>query len=256
MPFGFLPLLAVLLCTAPEPPGFGSVADLERFLFELEENGLADPVRQAFLTEKSGVLIGLAAKLGPEYALRVAKEIPYPEFREPYHALARYLDLHGPWQKQDAKDQEGWWSGYGAPPDDSYCSEVAKLLSANLLWNQVHYCRQLLTGEAKPKTVVPEGNAPPWHLDQPPVRTVWLHTDVLYGVADAAIGFRFGAALRRRVGEEGNLLLRESELDGAAELEKQPPNRDLAAVALAKVLLRSFEAIHRRHFEALTAPRP
>ena len=69
---------------------------------------MAEPVRQVFLIEKSGALVALAAKLGPAYALRVATEIPHPEFREPYRRLARYLDLFGPCQKEDAKGQEGW----------------------------------------------------------------------------------------------------------------------------------------------------
>ncbi len=238
------------ILTAEDTPKFESSAELERFLFSLEENGVPKSINAAFRID--GQLVTMAAKFGPAYASRIASVIQYPEFRQPYADLAAYLDWFGPCQKEQMKTTEGWWSAYGDPPAGPYCSEVTKLVAANLLWGQVHYCRQLITGEAKPKQPVKNGSGPSWRLDEPPVQTVWLHSEVLYAMADAAIRFQFAESLKNHA-EGAEQKVREACLGAAAELEKKPPSRELVALELAKVLVRGFEAIHLRHFEALKA---
>src|SRR5260370_39009758 len=101
----------------------------------------------------------------------MAAKIEDPEFRPPYRDLAKYLDMFGPCRKQQARGVAGWWLDYPESPGEAYCFEVAKLLASNMLWSQVHYCRQLMAGDAKRR------------LDKPPVQTEWLKTEALYAVA-------------------------------------------------------------------------
>src|SRR6266700_3809669 len=109
-----------------------------------------------------------------------------------------------------------------------------------MLWSQVHYCRQLLTGEVKPKFVTSYREGPPWRLDEAPVKTEWLKAEVLYDIADAAVRFTFQKSLRNHA---GTLAAREHRvrqdcLEAAAELEKASPSRELIALAIGKVLVR------------------
>lgn len=219
-------------------------------------------MKVAFRLDNPGVLVTAAAKAGPGYAARVAATIEYPEFRQPYADLAKYLDLFGPCQKAQQSGTEGWWSGYPDHPDEAQCREAAKLILANMLWSQIHFCRQLTTGEAKPKLGPAPEKAPPYRLDEPPVKTHWLNAESLYTLADAAVAFRFQGSLRKRAtAPDVHPNLRDALLEAAAELEREPGSRELIALALAKVIVRDFETVHLRHLDAVrskgkTAARP
>jgi len=223
--------------------------DLEAFLFPAEENAITDSVRALFRLDKAGVLVTQAAKLGPEYALNVASTIPYSEFRQPYRDLARYLDLFGPCQKAQAEGVEGWWSKYQKPSPDGLCSEAVKLLAANLLWSQVHYCRQLVLGEAEPKLGGPY-KPRPWHLDEPPVKTDWLKADAFYSLADAVSRLGFATTIAAHCASAASTM-RTDCLEVTSEFSKPAKDRDLSALALGKLLLRRYEELHLRHLEKL-----
>ncbi|MBM3775082.1 MAG: hypothetical protein FJW37_07930 [Acidobacteria bacterium] len=202
---------------------------------------------------EAGGLVTVAASLGPGYASAVAARQPDPEFKRGYRDLARYLDLFGPCQKRQMGTTQGWWSSYPDPQGKALCTEATKLVFGSALRNQVHYCRQLVTGEAKPKTAVPEGKGPPWRLDEPPVKTHWLKPAVFYALADSAITFRFQESLRKHAAIEGSRResVREACRQAAAELEREPPSRELVALALGKLLIHNWEALHLDHLERL-----
>jgi len=251
---GLLVLTLFPLLAADTPTyKFDTPADLEVFVFPTDQDKIADSVKSAFTLDHAGNLVTAAAKLGPAYASKVAASIQYPEFREPYRDLAEYLDLFGPCQKKQSGETTGWWSSYGESPGEAYCSEIVKLVFGNMLWSQIHYCRQLLTGEAKPKFVTSYREGPPWRLDEPPVKTEWLKADVLYAIADAAVRFEFQKSLRKHAETlaAGETRLRQDCLEAAAELEKETPSRELIALAIGKVLVRNYESSHLRHLEAL-----
>ena len=245
--------LSPLLAADTPTPKFDTPADLEAFVFPTDQDKIADSVKSAFTLDHAGNLVTAAAKLGPAYASKVAATIQYPEFREPYRDLAKYLDLFGPCQKKQSGETTGWWSSYGESTRDGYCSEVVKLVFGNMLWSQVHYCRQLLTGEARPKFSTSHREGPPWRLDEPPVKTEWLKTDVLYALADTAVRFTFQKSLRKHAEtlDAHEDRLRQDCLEAAAELEKENPSRELIALAIGKVLVRNYESSHVRHLEAL-----
>jgi hypothetical protein len=241
-----------LLAADTPAPKFDTPADLEAFVFPTDQDKIADSVKSAFTLDHAGNLVTAAAKLGPAYASNVAATIQYPEFREPYRDLAKYLDMFGPCQKKQSGETAGWWSSYGESPGEAYCSEVVKLVFGNMLWSQIHYCRQLLTGEAKPKFVTSYREGPPWKLDEPPVKTAWLKTDVLYAMADAAVRFAFQKSLRKHAEalKASEDRLRQDCLEAATELEKENQSRELIALAIGKVLVRNYESSHLRHLEA------
>ena len=262
-------LLACPALFAADAPSlkFETPADLESFVFPFDQDKVADSVKSAFKLDHAGTLVGLATKMGPAYASQVAATVQYPEFREPYRDLAKYLELFGPCQKKQAGENTGWWSGYGESPGEAWCSEALKLVFGNLLWSQVHYCRQLVSGEVKPKFSTSYRDGPPWRLDEPPVETEWLRPDALYAIADAAIRFAFQKSLRSHAEklDAREERLRRDSLEAAVELEKEPPNRELVALAMGKVLIRNYESSHLRHLELLreksrkpdpTTPRP
>src|SRR5882724_1201205 len=259
--------LSHLLAADAPAPKFDTAADLEAFVFPADQDKIADSVKSAFAMNHAGSLVTAAAKLGPAYASKVAATINYPEFREPYRDLAKYLDLFGPCQKKQSGETTGWWSSYGESPGEAWCTEVIKLVFGNMLWSQVHYCRQLLTGEVKPKFITSYREGPPWRLDESPVKTEWLMVDVLYAIADAAVRFTFQKSLRKHAEmlDAREYRVRQDCLEAATELEKESPSRELIALAIGKVLIRNYESSHLRHLDTLreknqkpdpTIPRP
>lgn len=247
--------IALLCCTAlADLPQFKTPADLEEFVFPTDDDKLTGQLDALFEMRQAGRMITMASKLGPEYALRAAQVMqPYPEFERHYRDLAKYMESFGPCQKQQMKAEEGWWSGYSEAVPEGYCTEITKMVAAQLLWGQVHYCKQLLTGEVKPKTPVPDDSQPPWRLDQPPVKSAWLKTEPLYALAAAAVEFKFQTVLRKRAAEPRphDEKLQQSAAEAAAELEKEKPDRELLAIALAKVVLRNYESTHLRHMDRI-----
>jgi hypothetical protein len=177
--------------------------------------------------------------VGPSYAAQVAKQVPQPEFREGYSDLAKYLDMFGPCQKLQAPGADGWWANYPKPPDEQHCKEATKLLAGAMLWNQVHYCIQLVRREVKPRFV--EDSQAPRRLDEPPVKTNWLKAANLYAVADAVMkyGIVCDTANPERVKSACGRV--------AAEARREEPNREVVALEAAKLLLRGWEALHLGH---------
>lgn len=233
----------------PATPQFESAVSLEAFLFSTADDQTKTPLAAAFNLDQAGMLLATAASMGPAYASKVAAIVPQEEYRRSYAELARHLDLFGPCQKRQTPDKQGWWSNYPDPPEEHYCSEATKILLSTLLWTQVHYCRQLLAGEVEPKSGGPFPPRP-WSLHQPPAQSAWLRTGTLYAMADAAVRLDFSRTLSSRAGKaEGEL---KRDLDGAiSELAAQQPQRDLVALALAKVLLRHYQAVHAAHMRKL-----
>src|SRR5260370_24700902 len=142
--------LSHLLAADTPSPKFDTAVDLEAFVFPADQDKIADSVKSAFALDHAGSLVTAAAKLGPAYASKIAATIQYPEFREPYRDLAKYLDLFGPCQKKQSGEATGWWSSYSESLGEAWCTEVVKLIAWDMLWSQVHYCLQLLTAEVKP----------------------------------------------------------------------------------------------------------
>ena len=228
------------------PPNFADAAALEQFVLAAGDDDVKSALEAAVAMDGAGSMVGLAGKMGPAYAAKVAGLLPDAGFKEGYTDLARYLDQFGPCQKKQAAAAQGWWSNYPDPPSDTYCSEVAKLLFSALMWNQVHYCGRLASGEDKPKVPIPSGKQPPYRLDEAPVATHWLHADVLYAITDAAIRFDFAKTLRARAGDSTERV-RRAMLTAASELEREPTNRETAALAIAKLLVRRYEHTHLEH---------
>ena len=254
MRFALLLGLGPLLLGIETQRSFDTSETLDAFLFPADPDRVEESVRTAFDLSRAGPMVTIAARLGPEYGTRTAAVVPAPEFQASYRDLARYLDMFGPCQKQQMKDAPGWWSNYPDPPSEGYCREVTKLLVGNMLWTQVHYCKQLQTGEAKPKVAVDK--PPPYRLDEPPVQTIWLKTEVLYALADGAIGTRYAEALRRRAAatlDPRDQAIAKACLDAAVELSAEHPSRELVALALAKLLAREYEVRHLHHLDRLTA---
>ncbi len=246
------PLLFVLLLAAQSDPvlSFKDAAAFEEFMLPADDGVIKKSLETALSIGGAGDSIALAARLGPENALRAAEFLTDPGFRAAYRDLARYLDLFGPCWKEQAGAAEGWWSNYPKPASEAFCGEATKLLFSVLLWNQVHYCARLSTGEDKPKAPVPGGKLPPYRLDEPPVATHWLRPGALYAMTDAALGFNFAKTLRARAGQFPEKV-RSAMLDAASELERETPNRELAALALAKILIRRYEQSHLNHLARL-----
>lgn len=237
-------------CTPPTE--FADISALEAFVLATDDAGVKSSLSSALTMEGAGDMVSVAVKMGPAYATKVAGLLPDPGFRQGYSDLAKYLDMFGPCQKKDAPAAQGWWSNYPDPPSDKYCSEVSKLLFAALLWNQVHYCGRLASGEDAPRVPVPSGKRPPYRLDEPPVATHWLHADVLYAVTDAAVRFDFAKTLRARAGMTSGGVRGAMAL-AADELQRDKPNREMAAIAIAKLLVRRYEQTHIEHLERLRA---
>src|ERR1051326_3824220 len=250
----FVPLIFVLTAAGrcEAPPSFVDGAALEQFVLAAADEDVKSALERALTIDGAGNMIELAVKMGPAYATKVAGLLPDPGFREGYRDLARYLDLFGPCQKKQAAATQGWWSNYPDPPSESYCNEATKLLFSALLWNQVHYCGRLATGEDKPKVPVPSGKQPPYRLDEPPVATHWLHADGLYAITDAALRFDFAKTLRARA-EAANERVRDAMLTAASELDRGAMNREMAALALAKLLIRRYEQTHIDHLARINA---
>lgn len=245
-------LLPVIIGSATGP-NVTDAAALERFLLADSDAGVKTALEAALTLDGADNIITIANKFGPAYAAKIAGQFPDPGFRAGYTDVAKYLDLFGPCQKKQAGMAEGWWSGYPDPPSDRHCSEAAKLLFSALMWNQVHYCSRLATGEDKPKLPVASGKAPPYRLDEPPVATHWLHAEVLYSLADAALRLDFGKTLTAKAPGAPERV-RAAMLAAAAELSQDKPNRELSALALAKLLLRRYEQVHLEHLNGVKAP--
>jgi hypothetical protein len=244
--------LFALLLIAPCPGSelrFDDPAALEDFLLASTDQGVKRSLEAVLKIEGAGNMISLAVRMGPAYAAKVAAMLPDPGFREGYQELAKYLDLFGPCQKKQAPSVEGWWSNYPDPPSANHCSEATKLLFGALLWNQVHYCARLASGDEKPKAPVPSGRQPPYRLDEPPVQTHWLNAEKLYAVGDAALRWRFGATLRRRAAEtaDNDDKVRAAMILAADELGKENASREQTALALAKLLIRRYQRTHLDH---------
>lgn len=237
--------LILAMQTAPAL-SFKDAAAFEEFMLPVDDEGVKKAVETVLAFSNAGNSINLAARLGPVNALRASEFLTDPGFRASYRDVARYLDLIGPCWKEQAGEAEGWWSNYPKPVSAAYCGEATKLLFSALLWNQVHYCARLSTGEDKPKVPVPGGKQPPYRLDEPPVATHWLHAEALYAMTDAALGFNFAKTLRARADRYPEKV-RAAMLAAASELERESPNRELAALALAKILVRRFEQSHLDH---------
>jgi hypothetical protein len=234
------------------PPSFADAGALEQFVLPAADDGVKSALEAALTLEGAGNLIGLAVKMGPAYATKVASLLADPGFREGYRDVARYLDMFGSCQKKQAGATEGWWSNYPDPPSENYCVEATKLLFSALMWNQVHYCGRLASGEDKPRVPVPSGKQPPYRLDEPPVATQWLRADALYAITDAALRFGFAKTLRARA-ELANERVRAAMLTAASELERETPNREMAALAIAKLLVRRYEQTHIEHLARINA---
>jgi len=232
-------------------PKLNSPAALEAFFFPAAEEDIFDSMQAVFRLENPGVLVTAVANAGPEYATKVAATIASPEFRRHYAVLAKYLELFGPCQRKQKLDADGWWSAYTVYPGDAYCGEAAKLVFAAALWSQVHYCQQLSTGEVKAKFGASPAHDPPFRLDEAPVATHWLIAGAAYAVTDAAVAMRFEQALRRRAADASES---EAMLDAAIELEREPVNRERAALSLLKMMLRTYENVHLRHLNRLPKP--
>ena len=250
----FLPLFCLVALVAPcaAQPEFADAAALERFILGTSDEDLKRALETALTLDGAGKTIDLAAKLGPEYAKNVSNLLPDPGFRQGYTDLALDLELFGPCQKQMHEETEGWWSSYSDPPSKNYCGEVTKILFAALLWNQVHYCGRLVTGEDKPKIPVPSRKLPPYRLDEPPVATHWIHADALYAITDAATRFDFAKTLRERAVEAPDRV-RAAMLTAAAELDRGALNREMASLAIAKLLIRRYEQRHLEHLARVNA---
>lgn len=249
-----LPLICYVALVAPcaAQPDFADAAAFERFILGTSDEDLKRALETALAPDRAGKMIDLAAKLGPEYANKVSNLLPDPGFRQGYKDLALDLELFGPCQKQMHEETEGWWSSYSDPPSKNYCGEVTKILFAALLWNQVHYCGRLAAGEDKPKVPVPSGKLPPYRLDEPPVATHWIHADALYAITDAALRFDFAKTLRARAAEAPDRV-RDAMLTAAAELDRGALNREMAALAIAKLLIRRYEQRHVEHLARVNA---
>lgn len=249
-------LSALLILPAAGPastPTFSDAAALERFVLADSDEGVKAALEVALSIDGAGNMITVANKFGPAYAAKIAGMLPDAGFRAGYTDLAKYLDLFGPCQKKQASGAEGWWANYPDPPNEYHCSEAAKLLFSSLLWNQIHYCARLVTGEDRPKAPVPSGKAPPYRLDEPPVATHWLHADALYAVADAALRFDFSKTLTAKAPGAPEKV-QAAMLAAAAELSREKPSRELTALAFAKLLLRRYEQTHLEHLDKAKSP--
>ena len=240
-----LPVLTVALL-AESALHFESVRELELFFFPAEEERVFDSMKQVFRLDNPGALVSAAAKVGPGYATKVAAALVDPGYRLLYMELAHYLDLFGPCQKEQSKEAEGWWSGYGPPPKEGYCAEVTKLIFANTLATQVYYCRRLATGADKPHLGPKPGHEPPYRLDEVPVKTHWLNTEALYQLGAEAERLKFHQALWEHA-KDKSTAHRQALIDAAVELQQQPVNPELAALALAYALVRNYESVHLGH---------
>jgi len=252
----FLLWLTPALLGSEPTPAFDGRDALNNFLFPADADRVEDSLKTAFDLSNAGAMVTLAAKLGPEYGTKVAAALASPELQQSYRALSEYTDRFGPCQKQQAKNEPGWWSNYPDPPSDHYCSEIAKLM-ATLLWTQVHYCRQLQTGEVKPKIAVEK--QPPYRLDEPPVKTHWLKAEVLYGLADGAIAAGYAEILRQEAAgiiDPRDRAIKQACLEVANELAAGKPDRELVALALGKLLIRAYESRHLHHLDKLEKTQP
>ena len=104
----------------------------------------------------------------------------------------------------------------------------------------------------KPKAGLPPDQGPPYRLDEPPVETHWLNAEAVYAVTDAAIALRFQEVLRRRAAEPVHgPWERGAILEAARELDPRLVDRELAGLALLKLMLRNYEGVHLRHLRRL-----
>ena len=236
-------IVALLLVLPLRAISFETDAQVLDFVLPHDHEKLAASFQEAFVLKDAGKMIQIATKLGPDYANKVAGMLTDAEFSASYRTLAKYLE-----QFDSCKDK--------TDDTEKRCPELAKLLAATLLWNQVHYCRQLLTGEATPK--IADIPPRPWHLDAPPVKSPWLNSDLVLALADAAMKFQVRTGLEERASSDGEpQAVRTASKEAVAELGRANPDRDLIAIALAKVILRNYEALHLGHLTKLAAtPRP
>ena len=227
------------------PPAFHSAAELESFLLPIEEQKVNDTMNLLFPRQAAGSLVSTAVKYGPANAAAASKAVVGEEFSESYRELSKYLDEFGPCKKLAAKDEQGWWSNYGDPPPETICTELVKIIYGLTLWNQIHYCQQLASGEVKPRIPVPEGKAPAYRLDEAPVKTVWLKSAELYSLADSAIELNLSDALKETSTRAPRV--NEAAAHARAQLAKAPPSREFVAIALAELVIRNYQAMHLQH---------
>jgi hypothetical protein len=206
-------------------------------------------MKQVFHMEHADKLVDLALKVGPGYASKTVALVADLEFKDAYRDLSRYLDQFGSCLKKTQPEADGWWSNYPAETRDHYCTEVAKLLVANLLWSQVHYCQQLVRGDVEPKIPPSEYGPRPWTLDAPPVKSPWMSPDTLYAMADRALAGRTAEMLERQLQTTAadQKKLRDSLTSALAVLRIATPSREMVALALAKTLVRNYESLHAVH---------
>lgn len=245
--------MAWALTAQDKLPPTPDAASLEAFLFPSDETQLTKSLDVLVEMNGLGGMVEIGVKLGPANADRTATLVKEAAFRESYRDFANYLDLYGPCQKRNAGAAEGWWSSYGEYSGEAHCREVVKLIAATMLWNQLFYCRTLVTGEAKPRVPVENDPGPPYRLDQPPVKTHWLKTEALYEVAGRAVALKFHETLLRRAVALGtsSRKLKTAFEAAASELNAATPSSELVALAIAMATVRHYEATHLDHLRDL-----
>lgn len=251
---------ALLLLTAAcllraDAPKFEDAASLESFLFPTDREKITDSMNAVFRMDHAGNLVTIATKFGPAVASKTVSAVSEPVFKDAYRDLARYLDQFGPCLKKQQPDANDWFANYPADATDQYCREITKMLAANLLWSQVHYCRQLVRGDVQPKIPASQYGPRPWTLDLPPVKSPWMYSDVLYAMADAGVapGFRDVLGKQLKAAPPELKGLREAIEESVKEIASDHPSRELVALALAKILVRSYEAVHIGHLAHIQA---
>jgi hypothetical protein len=83
-------------------------------------------------------------------------------------------------------------------------------------------------------------------LDQTPLASPWLKSDVQYAAADAAIRFKIAAQLREHTAKLSGHAKRDAKL-AADLLDEAEPNREFIALTLTKLVINSYESIHLEH---------
>jgi hypothetical protein len=239
-------LLAAPLFCQEALPKFQSRTELDAFLLTDNEERMMEAMKVLFPLDSAGQFVSLVVRYGPAATSKAASMVAGAEFQQSYKELTKYLDEFGACQKKSAGNQQGWWSNYGEPPEDSICSELTKILLGVALWNQIHYCHQLTLGEVKGPAAPLPGRTPPFRLDEPPVKTHWVKADVLYGLTDTAIELKLLDALRGRKSSESERVNR-AVSDLMALLDTEKPVRELVALSLAKLALRNYQAMHLAH---------
>src|SRR5689334_15062215 len=137
-----LVLLLMASCVLhADAPKFEDAASLESFLFPADREKIGDSMNAVFRMDHIGDFITVVSKFGPAMASKTVGLVSEPVFKDAYRDLARYLDQFGPCLKKQQPDANDWFSNYPRDATDLYCREITKLLAANLLWSQVHYCR-------------------------------------------------------------------------------------------------------------------